>query len=199
MSDTTTASPAEPAEPAEPACLVCADGPEECRSCDGAGEDPGGYDTCSTCGGTGAAIPEHCCDCGGSPYCRCCSRCGAPNAGRCPCPMVITTADGRTVNLPSPDALITMAEIGAMAGVGRAAVDTWRRRHDDFPPRVGGTDESPTFSQLAVARWLTGHGITLVSGVTPAERDPDDEAYHQRKADMDATPEPTEPPGPYDN
>lgn len=97
MSDTTTA------EPAEPACLVCADGPEECRSCDGAGEDPGGYGSCSTCGGTGAAIPDHCCDCGGSPYCMKCHTCGAPCAGSCQCRITVKLQDGRELELPPPD------------------------------------------------------------------------------------------------
>ncbi|KAA9373524.1 N-6 DNA methylase [Microbispora cellulosiformans] len=44
-----------------------------------------------------------------------------------------------------------------MAGVGRAAVSNWRRRHDDFPQPVGGTSTSPAFSLAEVRDWLRGH------------------------------------------
>ncbi|AOS61389.1 N-6 DNA Methylase [Actinoalloteichus hymeniacidonis] len=46
--------------------------------------------------------------------------------------------------------------------MGRAAVSNWRRRHDDFPPPVGGTASSPLFSLLAVENWLTKHGKPAV-------------------------------------
>ncbi|MCW2876567.1 MAG: methylase [Sphaerisporangium sp.] len=45
-----------------------------------------------------------------------------------------------------------------MAGVGRAAVSNWRRRHEDFPEPVGGTATSPTFSLKDVETWLLGQG-----------------------------------------
>ncbi|WP_285705162.1 N-6 DNA methylase [Microtetraspora sp. NBRC 16547] len=44
-----------------------------------------------------------------------------------------------------------------MAGVGRAAVSNWRRRHDDFPQPVGGTSTSPAFSLVEIQGWLRGH------------------------------------------
>jgi hypothetical protein len=49
---------------------------------------------------------------------------------------------------------VTLAGIARIAGVGRAAVSNWRRRHDDFPAPVGGTDVSPQFSLAEVERWL---------------------------------------------
>jgi hypothetical protein len=55
-------------------------------------------------------------------------------------------------------ATVTAADIARMAGVGRAAVSNWRRRHDDFPEPVGGTATSPTFSLKDVEAWLLGQG-----------------------------------------
>jgi predicted DNA-binding transcriptional regulator AlpA len=52
------------------------------------------------------------------------------------------------------DAAVTAAEIARLAGVGRAAVSNWRKRHDDFPKPVGGTTTSPTFSLAEVEHWL---------------------------------------------
>ncbi|MEV5409593.1 N-6 DNA methylase [Thermopolyspora sp. NPDC052614] len=49
---------------------------------------------------------------------------------------------------------VTLAEIARLAGVGRAAVSNWRRRHADFPSPVGGTDASPQFSLREVEAWL---------------------------------------------
>ncbi|WP_374986843.1 N-6 DNA methylase [Streptomyces fradiae] len=45
-----------------------------------------------------------------------------------------------------------------LAGVGRAAVSNWRRRHADFPKPVGGTETSPSFALAAVERWLRSQG-----------------------------------------
>ncbi|MFB7101565.1 HsdM family class I SAM-dependent methyltransferase [Streptomyces hydrogenans] len=53
---------------------------------------------------------------------------------------------------------LTLAGIARLAGVGRAAVSNWRRRHDDFPAPVGGTDASPQFSLDDVEAWLIRHG-----------------------------------------
>ncbi|MFB7616374.1 N-6 DNA methylase [Kitasatospora sp. NPDC056181] len=53
---------------------------------------------------------------------------------------------------------VTAVEIARLAGVGRAAVSNWRRRHADFPRPVGGTDSSPTFALDEVADWLRGQG-----------------------------------------
>jgi hypothetical protein len=49
---------------------------------------------CYSCGGSGYRVPEHCCDCGGSPYCMVCSRCSAPCAGSCSCPIPVLSYDG---------------------------------------------------------------------------------------------------------
>ncbi|MFE1995245.1 N-6 DNA methylase [Streptomyces parvulus] len=49
---------------------------------------------------------------------------------------------------------VTLAEIARLAGVGRAAVSNWRRRHPTFPARIGGTDVSPQFSLADIEVWL---------------------------------------------
>ncbi|MFH0241655.1 N-6 DNA methylase [Streptomyces sp. HK10] len=57
--------------------------------------------------------------------------------------------------MPSTRAVpVTLAEIARIAGVGRAAVSNWRRRHDTFPARIGGTDASPQFSLAEIEQWL---------------------------------------------
>ncbi|MEU8588268.1 N-6 DNA methylase [Streptomyces sp. NPDC048664] len=53
---------------------------------------------------------------------------------------------------------VTAAGIARLAGVGRAAVSNWRRRHGDFPQPVGGTETSPTFSLGEVEDWLRRQG-----------------------------------------
>ncbi|MEU4909908.1 N-6 DNA methylase [Streptomyces fradiae] len=53
---------------------------------------------------------------------------------------------------------MTAAEIARLAGVGRAAVSNWRRRHADFPKPVGGTETSPSFALADVERWLRAQG-----------------------------------------
>lgn len=52
---------------------------------------------------------------------------------------------------------VTSAEIARIAGVKPTAVSNWRRRHDDFPPPVAGTDRSPRFALSEVENWLTRH------------------------------------------
>jgi hypothetical protein len=56
------------------------------------------------------------------------------------------------------DATVTAADIARLAGVGRAAVSNWRRRHDDFPQPVGGTASSPSFSLQEIQDWLREQG-----------------------------------------
>ncbi|GAA2588472.1 N-6 DNA methylase [Actinomadura fulvescens] len=56
------------------------------------------------------------------------------------------------------DATVTAADIARLAGVGRAAVSNWRRRHPDFPRPVGGTVASPTFSLSEITAWLRTQG-----------------------------------------
>ncbi|MCX9192856.1 N-6 DNA methylase [Carbonactinospora thermoautotrophica] len=55
-------------------------------------------------------------------------------------------------------ATVTAAEIARLAGVGRAAVSNWRRRHPDFPRPVGGTATSPVFDLAEVEAWLRAQG-----------------------------------------
>ncbi|MEV5512763.1 N-6 DNA methylase [Streptomyces flaveolus] len=53
---------------------------------------------------------------------------------------------------------VTAAGIARLAGVGRAAVSNWRRRHADFPKPVGGTETSPSFALAEIEEWLRGQG-----------------------------------------
>lgn len=53
---------------------------------------------------------------------------------------------------------LNLSQIGRRAGVGHVAVSNWRRTHDDFPPAVGGTTESPEFLTTAATQWLQDHG-----------------------------------------
>lgn len=53
---------------------------------------------------------------------------------------------------------VSAAEIARMAGVTRAAVSNWRRRHPDFPEPVGGTPNAPLFSLIRVRAWLESQG-----------------------------------------
>ncbi|MEV4516102.1 N-6 DNA methylase [Dactylosporangium sp. NPDC049525] len=69
--------------------------------------------------------------------------------------------------MPKPAALVTAAEISRLAGVTRATVSNWRRRHADFPAPVGGTDASPAYDLTAVRTWLAGRDQLPAS--SPAE------------------------------
>ncbi|MFF3620573.1 N-6 DNA methylase [Streptomyces sp. NPDC002467] len=62
---------------------------------------------------------------------------------------------------------MTAAEISRIAGVTRATVSNWRRRHDDFPAPSAGTETSPLYDLPAVQAWLRGRGHT--STASPAE------------------------------
>ncbi|MFJ9897365.1 N-6 DNA methylase [Streptomyces sp. NPDC091280] len=50
--------------------------------------------------------------------------------------------------------LVTGSEIARLAGVTRAAVSNWRRRHDDFPAPAAGGVNSPLFDLAEVQAWL---------------------------------------------
>ncbi|MFI0357932.1 N-6 DNA methylase [Actinomadura sp. 9N407] len=63
-------------------------------------------------------------------------------------------------------AQVTAAEISRLAGVTRATVSNWRRRHEDFPAPNGGTDSSPLYDLNAVRAWLRARG--QASTATPA-------------------------------
>ncbi|MDV9200792.1 restriction endonuclease subunit M, partial [Streptomyces sp. Wh19] len=60
--------------------------------------------------------------------------------------------------MPENSTEVTAAGIARLAGVGRAAVSNWRRRHADFPKPVGGTETSPSFALSEVERWLRDQG-----------------------------------------
>ncbi|MFE2269843.1 N-6 DNA methylase [Streptomyces lavendulae] len=64
---------------------------------------------------------------------------------------------------------VTLAEIARIAGVGRAAVSNWRRRYDNFPSPIGGTDSSPQFSLPEVEDWLEREN-KLNNKVNPLDR-----------------------------
>ncbi|QOC92166.1 N-6 DNA methylase [Micromonospora craniellae] len=55
-------------------------------------------------------------------------------------------------------AQVTAAEISRLAGVTRATVSNWRRRHPDFPAPIGGTESSPAYDLDAVQIWLAARG-----------------------------------------
>jgi len=63
---------------------------------------------------------------------------------------------------------VTAAEVARLAGVGRAAVSNWRKRHPDFPAPVGGSSTSPEFDLGQVEQWLRAHG--KLAEVPTAER-----------------------------
>ncbi|KPI02423.1 hypothetical protein OV450_4673 [Actinobacteria bacterium OV450] len=58
--------------------------------------------------------------------------------------------------VPGQDRVL-LAGVARIAGVGRAAVACWRRRHPDFPDPVAGTDVHPQFDCGAVVAWLLAH------------------------------------------
>lgn len=58
----------------------------------------------------------------------------------------------------SHDPTVNAGDIARLAGVGRAAVSNWRRRHDDFPTPIGGTANQPLFSLRQIEAWLRRYG-----------------------------------------
>lgn len=64
--------------------------------------------------------------------------------------------------MPENSTEVNAAGIARLAGVGRAAVSNWRRRHADFPRPVGGTETSPSFALAEVEQWLRGQGKLAV-------------------------------------
>ncbi|GAA1785749.1 N-6 DNA methylase [Actinomadura chokoriensis] len=53
---------------------------------------------------------------------------------------------------------LTAAEISRLAGVTRATVSNWRRRHPDFPQPSGGTEASPSYDRQQIEAWLGARG-----------------------------------------
>ena len=64
--------------------------------------------------------------------------------------------------------VLTAADIARLAGVTRATVSNWRRRHPDFPEPSGGTDASPAYDRSEVEAWLAARGA--LPELPPAER-----------------------------
>jgi SAM-dependent methyltransferase len=60
--------------------------------------------------------------------------------------------------MPEP-VVLTAADIARLAGVTRATVSNWRRRHPDFPEPSSGTDASPAYDRGKVETWLAGRGL----------------------------------------
>ena len=63
---------------------------------------------------------------------------------------------------------VSAADIARIAGVQASAVSNWRRRHDDFPRPVGGTDRNPRFSLADVEAWFRRQGKAV--GIPADER-----------------------------
>lgn len=80
--------------------------------------------------------------------------------GRHTSPLLLRNPIFKEAAMPENDepVTLTLAGVARLAGVGRAAVSNWRRRHDDFPTPVGGTDVSPQFSLDEMESWLIRHG-----------------------------------------
>ncbi|PAN02047.1 hypothetical protein CJI59_07985 [Streptomyces sp. Alain-F2R5] len=80
---------------------------------------------------------------------------------RSPLSGLTPTADGRDT--------VLMTGIARIAGVGRATVANWRRRHTDFPAPAQGTATHPEFDRPAAVAWLLAHDkITVPSSVPSA-------------------------------
>ncbi|MFJ9198800.1 N-6 DNA methylase [Streptomyces flaveolus] len=69
--------------------------------------------------------------------------------------------------MPQSSAQVTAAEISRIAGVTRATVSNWRRRHEDFPAPSGGTESSPLYDLESVRAWLASRGHA--SAASPSE------------------------------
>ncbi|MDA5284745.1 hypothetical protein [Streptomyces sp. Isolate_45] len=86
---------------------------------------------------------------------------------------VRTVAAGRRSPLAGLDPVtpgeyrLLLAAVARIARVGRAAVVQWRRRHNDFPTPVGGSEAHPEFDRAAVLAWLLAHHKIEVPTRTP--------------------------------
>jgi hypothetical protein len=63
---------------------------------------------------------------------------------------------------------VSLADIARIAGVRPSAVSNWRRRHEDFPRPVSGTDKNPRFGLAEIEAWLHAQGKT--TEITEDER-----------------------------
>lgn len=62
------------------------------------------------------------------------------------------------MNQDRSQGLVSPSDIADIAEVSRGAVSNWRRRMDDFPKRVAGTESKPLFSRQDVTAWLESRG-----------------------------------------
>jgi tRNA G10 N-methylase Trm11 len=58
---------------------------------------------------------------------------------------------------------VSPSDIAELAGVSRGAVSNWRKRFEDFPEKVSGTDANPLFDQALVMEWLTARGHEIIT------------------------------------
>ncbi|MQY18083.1 N-6 DNA methylase [Nocardia macrotermitis] len=68
--------------------------------------------------------------------------------------------------MSEPVSKISAAEISRLAGVTRATVSNWRRRHEDFPDPVDGSETRPLFDLHAVRKWLVEHNVEAAESPT---------------------------------
>ncbi|MER6993966.1 N-6 DNA methylase [Saccharopolyspora hirsuta] len=71
---------------------------------------------------------------------------------------LVANAYGQDAVMSKSSAQVTAAEISRLAGVTRATVSNWRRRHPDFPAPAGGTETSPAYDLAEVRSWLAARG-----------------------------------------
>lgn len=72
--------------------------------------------------------------------------------------------------MSKPVSKVSAAEISRLAGVTRATVSNWRRRHDDFPAPIAGSETRPLFDLHAVRKWLAEHNIEAAQSPDAALR-----------------------------
>lgn len=56
---------------------------------------------------------------------------------------------------------VSSADIARIADVRPTAVSNWRKRHEDFPRPIGGTEKSPRFNLSQVIGWLSEQGKSV--------------------------------------
>lgn len=56
---------------------------------------------------------------------------------------------------------VSPSDIAELAGVSRGAVSNWRKRADDFPAPVAGSDANPLFDKQEIVKWLLARGHEL--------------------------------------
>jgi type I restriction-modification system DNA methylase subunit len=56
---------------------------------------------------------------------------------------------------------VSPSDIAELAGVSRGAVSNWRKRADDFPAPVAGSDANPLFDKQEIVKWLEARGHEL--------------------------------------